>query len=102
MQGKQLQAGEKGEDLRDVRGGMGRIWWEDKDGEDSNPGSLDPDLMHFTPGLATEDCGIRRVWFASCVTLGDSLAVLGGSGRSAGLFTPLEDWRLSRFWEWGY
>ena len=78
MQGKQLQAGEKGEDLRDVRGGMGRIWWEDKDGEDSNPGSLDPDLMHFTPGLATEDCGIRQVWFASCVTLGDSLAVLGG------------------------
>lgn len=63
---------------------MGRIWWEDKEGgssgEDSSPGSLDPDLMYFTPGLETEDCGIRRVWFASCVTLGKSLAVLGGSG----------------------
>lgn len=34
--------------------------------------------MHFTPGLETEDCGIIWVWFASCVTLGDSLAVLGG------------------------
>lgn len=63
MQGKQLWAGEKREDLRDARGGMGRIWWEDKkgesSGEDSNPGSLDPDLMDFTPGLETEDCGIR-------------------------------------------
>lgn len=50
--------------MKDVRSGMGRIWWEDKEGgssgEDSSPGSLDPDLMYFTPGLETEDCGIRR------------------------------------------
>lgn len=27
--------------------------------EDLNLRQLDPDLMDFTPGLETEDCGIR-------------------------------------------